>query len=50
MKLPAAPLRTTERDEELLTPIVGILGVFVVLAVAERFTGEGFNRLFPTPL
>jgi hypothetical protein len=32
---------TTERDEELLAPIMQILDFFLVLAIAEVFTGDG---------
>jgi hypothetical protein len=39
---------TTERDEELLTPIMGILGVFVALVKAEGFTGDGLTCFFLT--
>jgi hypothetical protein len=39
---------TTEREEELLTPIMGTLGVFVVLATTAVFTGDGLILFFLT--
>jgi hypothetical protein len=39
---------TSERGEGFLTPMMGILGFFVVLATAECFTGDGLTRFFLT--
>jgi hypothetical protein len=37
---------TTDRGEELLTSIMAILGLFLVLAVADGFTGDRLTH-FP---
>jgi hypothetical protein len=39
---------TTEREEELLTPIIGTLGVFVVLAITAVFPEDGLILFFLT--
>jgi hypothetical protein len=49
--LPADPLlhnREREKEEELHTPIAGILRFFVLLAVAVGFAGDVFARFFLT--
>jgi hypothetical protein len=42
------PFCTIEREEELLTPIMAILGFFVVLATTTVFTGDRLIRFFLT--
>jgi hypothetical protein len=39
---------TNERDEELRTPIKGILGFFVALVMAGQFRGNELTRFFLT--
>jgi hypothetical protein len=47
-RLPADLFCTTEREEELLTPIMAILGFPVVLATVAVFTGDGLTRFILT--